>query len=76
MKGFEKLEPVTADDGKIEAYNPDRYIDDDEIFRARVHSLFNRFDKDKDHFITPEEFTMCALSLALSPVQRLIPVAV
>jgi hypothetical protein len=31
-----------------EAYHPDRYVDADDTFRARVFALFSMIDRDKD----------------------------
>ena len=60
MAQFEQLEEVTEidrnGDEKTVAYNPDRYIDDDDEFRARVFALFAMIDKDHDLCLTPDEF--------------------
>eukprot|EP01052_Picozoa_sp_SAG31_P046724 SAG31_NODE_9049_length_1343_cov_1.037781_2_plen_175_part_00 len=58
IKQFDNMEPVKEPGtDAIVANNPNRYIDDDETFRARVHSLFNRIDRDKDYNLTSTELT-------------------
>merc|ERR1719223_1020173 len=61
MAQFDLLEEVVEIDAQGEektvAYNPERYIDDDDEFRARVFALFAMIDKDHDLCITPTEFT-------------------
>ena len=58
---FEGLAPVeeidSSGDTKVVAYNEDRYIDDDDDFRARVFALFAMIDKDHDLCLTPDEFS-------------------
>jgi len=60
MAQFETLEEVVEIDSQGEsktvAYNPDRYVDDDDEFRARVFALFAMIDKDHDLCLTAEEF--------------------
>ena len=57
---FDLLEQVTEINRQgVEvtvAYNPERYIDDDDEFRARVFALFAMIDKDHDLCLTPAEF--------------------
>jgi len=61
MATFNLLEEVkeidAAGEEKTVAYNPDRYIDDDDDFRARVFALFAMIDKDHDLCITTTEFS-------------------
>ena len=61
MAQFDLLEEVTEinaqGEEKTVAYNPERYIDDDDEFRARVFALFAMIDKDHDLCLTADEFS-------------------
>ena len=42
--------------GTSVAYHPERYIDSDDSYRARIHALFAMIDRDADLTLTAEEF--------------------
>jgi Ca2+-binding EF-hand superfamily protein len=42
--------------GNSVAYHPDRYIDSDEIYRARIYALFAMIDRDSDLTLDSTEF--------------------
>ena len=48
------------------AYHPDRYIDPDDEFRARVWTVFDDIDNNHDEHISYIEFIKCAYVLWLS----------
>ena len=52
------------------AYHPDRYIDKDDEFRARVWATFEKIDSNGDHEISYIEFIKCALELLVCPGSR------
>ena len=60
MTQFQNLEEVKTIDAAGEertlAYNPDRYIDEDEQFRACCFALFAMVDRDMDLCLTAPEF--------------------
>ena len=74
MAQFETLEEVVEIDSQGEsktvAYNPDRYVDDDDEFRARVFALFAMIDKDHDLCLTAEEFKKFLRKVAVNEFKK------
>jgi hypothetical protein len=57
-----KAQVAKADTQEVQgvAYHPDRYVDPDEEFRARVWYLFDQIDANHDDCISYIEFIRCA----------------
>ena len=56
IASFDQVEQVKDFDGNSVAYHPDRYIDSDEQYRARIYALFAMIDRDTDLTLTADEF--------------------
>lgn len=52
------------------AYHPDRYVDKDDEFRARVWATFEKIDSNGDHEISYIEFIKCVFRLPFCPARR------
>jgi predicted PurR-regulated permease PerM/Ca2+-binding EF-hand superfamily protein len=66
MSTFETLEEVPG-----VAYNPERYIDSDDEYRARIHALFAMIDRDHDLTLDAAEFAKFLTHKGVEPPRDL-----